>query len=126
MLPFTSASSCGYECRSRTDLAQIADAYRRWGITPGKTKDLIVVKVVLLSSAETQTPRAIWDHLQQYVEGTPTPLTDVELAQATDWPKVRKYYRLNGVPALERLTNEQEKRQQSESLAIMGMALRGL
>jgi EKC/KEOPS complex subunit CGI121/TPRKB len=94
---------------------------------------LIVVKVVLSSStaqgnapAETQTPQAIWDHLQQYVKGTPTPLTDTELAQATDWPKVRKYYRLNGVPALEGLAEEQEKRQQSESLAIMGMALRGL
>jgi EKC/KEOPS complex subunit CGI121/TPRKB len=114
-------------------LSQIADAYRRWGVTPGKTKDLIVVKVVLSSSiaqgnasAETQTPQAIWDHLQQYVNGTPTPLTDAELAQATDWPKVRKYYRLNGVPALESFVEEQEKIQQSESLAIMGMALRGL
>ena len=114
-------------------MAQIADAYRRWGINPGKTKDLIVVKVVLSPaaaqeefSAETQPPQTIWDHLQQHVKGTPTPLTDAELAQATDWPKVRKYYRLNGVPALERLADEQEKIQQSERLAIMGMALRGL
>ncbi|KAK3299734.1 kinase binding protein CGI-121-domain-containing protein [Chaetomium fimeti] len=111
----------------------IADAYRRWGITPGKTKDLIVVKVVLSSSTaqveastQAQTQEAIWDHIQQHVKGTPTPLTDAELAQTTEWPKVRKYYRLNGVPSLERLADEQEQRQQSESLAIMGMALRGL
>lgn len=53
-------------------------------------------------------------------------MTDAEIAQATEWPKVRKYYRLNGVPALDRLANEQEKVKQSEQLAIMGMALRGL
>ena len=133
MLRLAPASHCAHERRRRTDLAQIADAYRRWGISPGKTKDLIVAKVVLSpstaqekASTETQTPQAIWGHLQEHVKGTPTPLTDTELAQATDWPKVRKYYRLNGVPALARLANEQEKRQQSESLVIMGMALRGL
>ncbi|KAL2159393.1 hypothetical protein VTH06DRAFT_2397 [Thermothelomyces fergusii] len=110
----------------------IADAYRRWGITPGKTKDLIVVKVVPPpaetggASTPIQTQQAIWDHLSQHVHGTPTPLTDAELAQTTDWPKVRKYYRLNGVPALDRISDEQEKRRQSEKLALMGMALRGL
>ena len=92
-----------------------------------------MIKVVLspppveeTTSTQTQTPQAIWDHLQQHVKGTPTPLTDAELAQATDWPKVRKYYRLNGVPALERLADEEEKVRQSERLAIMCMALRGL
>jgi EKC/KEOPS complex subunit CGI121/TPRKB len=74
----------------------------------------------------TLTQQAIWDHLRQHVQGTPAPLTDAELAQATDWPKVRKYYRLNGVPALEKLADEQERRKGMESLAIMGMALRGL
>ena len=77
--------------------------------------------------AQIQTQQAIWAHLTQHVQGTPTPLTDAELARATDWPKVRKYYRLNGVPALERLAgDEQERWKQSERLAIMGMALRGL
>lgn len=115
------------------NILQIADAYRRWGITPGKTKDLVVVKVVQPPSDpqdETRTQihaqNAIWDHLRQNVQGTPAALTDAELSQVTDWPKVRKYYRLNGVPALDRLKDEKEKRKQSESLAIMGMALRGL
>ena len=114
---------------------QIADAYRRWGITPGKTKDLVVVKVVLPPSAtqdgtatqaQTHTERTIWEHLTQHVQGTPAPLTDDNLAKTTDWPKVRKYYRLNGVAALERAADEEERRRQSERLAIMGMALRGL
>ncbi|KAK4129846.1 CGI-121-domain-containing protein [Parathielavia appendiculata] len=115
----------------------IADAYRRWGITPGKTKDLIVIKVVSprqftaqdqdeATTQQQQQQQAICDHLRQHVQGTPAPLTDAELTQATDWPKVRKYYRLNGVPALDRLADEHERRRQMESLAIMGMALRGL
>lgn len=115
---------------------QIADAYRRWGITPGKTKDLIVVKIVPPSSTtaqdesqqqqQTQTQDAIWAHLTKHVEGTPVPLTDAELSRATDWPKVRKYYRLNGVPALDKITDEVDRRKEMESLAVMGMALRGL
>ncbi|KAJ4286627.1 hypothetical protein N0V88_007916 [Collariella sp. IMI 366227] len=111
----------------------IADAYRRWGITPGKTKDLIVVKVVPPPAStahdepltHAQTQEAIWAHLTQHVHGTPTLLTDADLSQITDWSKVRKYYRLNGVPALEKLGDE-ERVKKSENLAIMGMALRGL
>jgi EKC/KEOPS complex subunit CGI121/TPRKB len=93
-----------------------------------------VVKVVPSTTAQdptqtqtqTQTQEAIWAHLTQHIQGTPVPLTDDELSQVTDWPKVRKYYRLNGVPALDRLADEGERRKQSERLAIMGMALRGL
>lgn len=73
-----------------------------------------------------QTQDEIWAHLTKHVEGMPTPFTDAELAQSTDWPKVRKYYKLNNVPALERLADEAERRKQMEKLAIMGMALRGL
>lgn len=118
-----------------THSPQIADAYRRWGISPGKTKDLLVVKVVFPPSTtqdgnptqpQSQTQQAIWEHLTQHVKGTPSPLTDDEIAKATDWPKVRKYYRLNGVPVLDGAADEKERWRQSERLAIMGMALRGL
>ncbi|KAL1837598.1 hypothetical protein VTJ49DRAFT_3616 [Mycothermus thermophilus] len=129
----------------------IADAYRRWGITPGKTKDLIVVKVVVapeVSSTETtssptkdkpttqeqqqqqQQPedeqQSIWTHLTTHVKGTPSELSDANLAPLTDWPKVRKYYRLNAVPALAGCKDDEEKRRQEERLAVMGMALKGL
>lgn len=59
------------------------------------------------------------------VQGTLAPLTDVELARCTDWPKVRKYYKLNGAPALEG-KDEAERTKEMELLAVAGMALRGL
>jgi len=64
--------------------------------------------------------------LTQHVQGTPVPLTDGEISKATDWPKVRKYYKLNGVPGLERLKDEDLKKKQMEKLVLMGMALRGM
>ncbi|KAK3990873.1 kinase binding protein CGI-121-domain-containing protein [Cladorrhinum sp. PSN332] len=105
----------------------IAEAYRRWGVAPGKTKDMIVVKIVVApDEEEEETAKKVWGHLIQHVEGTPVPLTDEEISKATDWPKVRKYYKLNGVPALEKIKDEGLKNKQMETLVIMGMALRGL
>ncbi|KAL2270722.1 hypothetical protein VTJ83DRAFT_93 [Remersonia thermophila] len=120
----------------------IADAYRRWGIAPGKTKDLIVVKVVAAPEGAASTGTAsspartaqepddeqqsLWTHLATHVQGTPSDLTDANLAPLTDWSKVRKYYRLNGVPALAGCKDGEEKRRQEEKLAVMGMALKGL
>ncbi|KAK4176344.1 kinase binding protein CGI-121-domain-containing protein [Triangularia setosa] len=109
----------------------IADGYRRWGITPDKTKDLVVVKI--LSSPETlsdveqqKEAEEVWAHLTAQIEGRPVGLIDGEIAQVTDWQKVRKYYKLNGVPVLDQMKDDTEKRKRTESLAIMGMALRGL
>lgn len=109
----------------------IADGYRRWGITPDKTKDLIVVKILTspepLSEKEEEKERQqVWTHLTETIKGTPVPLQDEELATATDWAKVRKYYKLNGVPVLDSLKDEGEKKKKMETLAVMGMALRGL
>lgn len=78
------------------------------------------------SATSARTPEAIWAHLTEHVMGKPVPVTDSEIAQATDWPKVRKYYRLNGVPALEKVADKAEHQRKMEQLAIMGMALRGL
>ncbi|KAK4187930.1 hypothetical protein QBC35DRAFT_217934 [Podospora australis] len=109
----------------------IADGYRRWGITPVKTKDLIVIKILtspepLSEEDEEKERQQVWAHLTEVIEGTPVPLTDEELATTTDWPKVRKYYKLNGVPVLDSLKDEAEKKKKMETLAVMGMALRGL
>ncbi|KAK0631321.1 kinase binding protein CGI-121-domain-containing protein [Immersiella caudata] len=98
----------------------IADAYRRWGIAPGKTKDLIVVKPA------AHTPEAMWAHLSESIKGTPVPLSDEEISKATDWQKMRKYYSLNSVQMLSKIESEEKKRQEMERLAIMKMALRGL
>lgn len=65
-------------------------------------------------------------HLSQNVEGTPVPFTDEELAKITDWSKVKKYYKLNGAPALNNIKDEQAKQKETEVLVISAMALRGV
>ncbi|KAM7186624.1 Kinase binding protein CGI-121 domain containing protein [Naviculisporaceae sp. PSN 640] len=113
----------------------IANAYRRWGIQAGKTSNLIVVKVLPSTKLESELPSSIsstseqvWAHLTQHLQGaTPTPLTDEELAKTTDWAaKIRKYYKLNGVPALDAIKDEAAKKKEMERHVIMGMALREL
>lgn len=116
---------------------QIADAYRRWGITPGKTKDIIVIKLVVSLPEDAVEPPAepkripptqdeIWTHLREAIKGTPVPLSDEEIAKSTDWQKIRKYYSLNAVPALAAVKDEEVRLREMERLAVMKMALRGL
>ncbi|KAI1205664.1 uncharacterized protein F4807DRAFT_278703 [Annulohypoxylon truncatum] len=103
----------------------ISEAYRRFGIT-ATTNALIIIKV-LISPSSTLTPAAIQQHLLTHVHGTPTPLTDEVLQSSlTDWPKVRKYYKLNGVNWLDSVKDEALKREEMEVLVLEGMALRGL
>ncbi|KAK5654023.1 hypothetical protein OQA88_7700 [Cercophora sp. LCS_1] len=105
----------------------IADAYRRWGIQPGKTKDVIVVKLIVEKEGEpSPTAEEIWKQLVESIKGTPVKLSDEEIGKCTDWPKVRKYYGLNAVPALAKVQDEEVKRREMERLTIMKMALRGL
>ncbi|KAK7430989.1 hypothetical protein QQZ08_002519 [Neonectria magnoliae] len=105
----------------------IADAYRRYGISPS-TKDLIVVKVTF--PTEDGTPpidsERIWEHLQTNVEGEALPLTDDHISAATDISKVRKYYKLNGLKWLDDIKDEKAKRKEMETLVLGGMALRGV
>lgn len=60
------------------------------------------------------------------MEGTAVPFTDEELAKTTDWSKVKKYYKLNGAPALNNISDDQAKRKETEILVISAMALRGV
>lgn len=108
-----------------TNDPQISEAYRRFGIT-GTTTSLIIIKV-LITPPSTLTPAAIEQHLLTHVQGTPTPLTDEVLQSSlTDWAKVRKYYKLNGVNWLDSVKDEAMKRGEMEVLVLEGMALRGL
>lgn len=68
----------------------------------------------------------VLSHLTSQIEGRLVRLTDQEIAEVTDWQKVRKYYKLNGVPVLDQTKDEAVKRKKMESMVIMGMALRGL
>ncbi|KAH6959351.1 protein CGI121 [Fusarium avenaceum] len=105
----------------------IADAYRRYGISPS-TKDLIVVKVTFTGEdgAEPLTHDQIWEHLKSNVEGEAVSITDDQISTTTDVPKVRKYYKLNGLKWLDDIKDEKVKRQEMESLVIGAMALRGV
>ncbi|KAI0006600.1 CGI121 protein [Xylariaceae sp. FL0662B] len=106
----------------------ISEAYRRFGIAP-TTKDLVVVKVLISpSSAEPSalSPQDVSSHLLSEVQGELAPFTDVTLSQLTDWAKVRKYYKLNGAPALDGIKDSALKDRETELLVLGAMALRGL
>lgn len=53
-------------------------------------------------------------------------ITDEQISTATDLPKVRKYYKLNGLKWLDDIQDEKVKKREMESLVIGAMALRGV
>ncbi|CCF33986.1 hypothetical protein CH063_01062 [Colletotrichum higginsianum] len=99
----------------------IAEAYRRFGISPS-SRDVIAIKI----SSPTAVPSAeeVEQHLRENFQGTPVPFTDESIATSTDWAKVRKYYKLNGLPWLDAIKDETERREQLETLVLGAMALR--
>ncbi|RBR24742.1 uncharacterized protein FIESC28_02515 [Fusarium coffeatum] len=109
------------------DASVISDAYRRYGISPS-TKDLIVVKITFPGEdgAEPLTQDQIWEHLKTNVQGEALSITDEQISTATDLPKVRKYYKLNGLKWLDDIKDEKVKQKEMESLVIGAMALRGV
>jgi EKC/KEOPS complex subunit CGI121/TPRKB len=105
---------------------QIADAYRRFGISPA-TKDLIVVRVTFpVSTAPPIQPEQIWEHLKANVEGEALDPTEENITAATDVAKVRKYYKLNGLKWLDDIKDDKAKSKEMETLILNGMALRGV
>ncbi|KAK7703476.1 hypothetical protein SLS64_009146 [Diaporthe eres] len=105
----------------------ISEAYRRYGISP-EVKDIIIVKVLYPTDDRPQPPTAddVWKHLSESVEGTPVPFSDEEIAKSTDWSKVSKYYKLNGVPSLKNIKDEKLRLRETEMLVLSSMALRGV
>lgn len=105
---------------------QIAESYRRYGISPS-TKDLVVVKITFPTESRP-SPFSRGDvekHLKENVEGTEADFSDANIASTTDWAKVKKYYKLNGINWLESIKDETEKRKHMDSLVLSTMALRG-
>ncbi|KAI0203672.1 kinase binding protein CGI-121-domain-containing protein [Astrocystis sublimbata] len=124
----------------------ISEAYRRHGISP-TTRHLVIVKVLTAQpssahinqtpnpDAETtttttdKTPLTAQDvesHLATHVQGTPAPFTDETLSAFTDWGRVRKYYKLNGVPWVDGIKDQDVKNRELDMLVRGGMALRGV
>ena len=54
------------------------------------------------------------------------PVTDENLASAADLPKIRKYYKLNGLNWLDGIKDDAVRQKEMETLVIGAMALRGL
>lgn len=125
-------------------LYQIAESFRRFGITPSTTS-LLAIKV---STSPSVNVGAVERHLLESIEGTSLPFDDSEIARFTDMAKVQKIYKLAGVVRGSESCNskkmkvEQEKkegidntsstsrkedaeRKRLESLVLGLMALRG-
>ncbi|KAL6812699.1 kinase binding protein CGI-121 domain-containing protein [Trichoderma camerunense] len=105
----------------------IADAYRRFGISPSTT-DLFVVKIVFPTDSNPvpASADAISKHLTDNVEGDAVPATDDTIETITDVRAVRKSYKLNGLAWLDSIKDELVKRKEIERLVLGGMALRGV
>ncbi|OLN86598.1 EKC/KEOPS complex subunit [Colletotrichum chlorophyti] len=102
----------------------IVEAYRRYGISPS-SMDVIAIKITSPSAGSSSlTAEEVEKHLTEHVQGTPVPFTDESIATCTDWPKVRKYYKLNGLAWLDAIKDETERREQLETLVLGAMALR--
>ncbi|KAK8058017.1 EKC/KEOPS complex subunit [Apiospora phragmitis] len=104
----------------------ISEAYRRYGVQPS-TKDVVVVKVLISreGSPSSLSPEDVGKHLQTHVQGESVSCSDEELAKVTDWPKLRKYHKLNGLPWIEAIKDEKAKKNELEMLIISAMAMRG-
>ncbi|KAM6480474.1 kinase binding protein CGI-121-domain-containing protein [Trichoderma sp. SZMC 28011] len=105
----------------------IADAYRRFGVSPSTT-DLFVVKIVFPTDSNPvpASADAISKHLTDNVEGDAVPATDDTIETITDVRAVRKSYKLNGLAWLDGIKDELAKRKEIERLVLGGMALRGV
>ncbi|KAL7955204.1 kinase binding protein CGI-121 domain-containing protein [Trichoderma compactum] len=105
----------------------IADAYRRFGVSPSTT-DLFVVKIVFPTDSNPMpaSAGAISQHLADNVEGDAVPATDDTIETITDVRAVRKSYKLNGLAWLDSIKDELVKRKEIERLVLGGMALRGV
>lgn len=103
---------------------QITESYRRFGLNP-PTKDVLVLKVTHPKAPVQLSASDVWEHLSTHVDGESVPATDENIASVTDWTKVRKYYKLNGISWLDKMP-EPEKKAEAEVLVLGSIALRGV
>lgn len=71
-------------------LEQIAESFRRFGISPATTA-LYAIKVSKTSSINAAT---VGQHLSDSIEGTSLPFQEAEISKFTDITKVQKIYKL--------------------------------
>ncbi|EEA21802.1 hypothetical protein TMatcc_008780 [Talaromyces marneffei ATCC 18224] len=98
----------------------IADAFRRFGITDS-TKDLLVVK---LSVSPEITHESVAKHLESSVEATPVPFNDETISSMSDLAKIRKLYKLNQ-PVSKSADGQDNPVKALEPLILGAIAIRG-
>lgn len=111
---------------------QIAESFRRFGISPTSTS-VLVIKVTTPTSPTTLTAATIQEHLAASVQGRQVDPIDEEINKATDWARVRKVYKLPLVQPQKgvkrevsgAVRSEEEERKELEIQVLGAMALRG-
>lgn len=103
--------------------AQIADSFRKFGITDS-TKDLLVVKVSITPEI---THESVATHLGASIESSAVPFNDETLVAISDVAKIKKAYKLGGLATTPAKTNDTEnhERQRLETALLGAIALRG-
>ena len=102
---------------------QIAESFRRFGITTSTTS-LLIIKVSTPSSPASASE--VQAHLTSSIEGEQVPFEDSVLAKMTDVPRVKKIYKLNssGGGGGGARRNGQVDGGRMEGLSINGMGMR--
>ncbi|EWC43604.1 hypothetical protein DRE_01491 [Drechslerella stenobrocha 248] len=115
----------------------ITDSYRRFGISPTSTS-LLAIKILDTSAAAGYSEQETLDRIAAIIDGEEAPFTTAALRQLTDIAKVKKYYKLKDLGAVDALYarrgkgKEVKEKSEAESradleVAVLGqMALRSL
>jgi len=108
-----------------TDNTQIADSYRKFGITDSTT-DLLVFKIPVTSSITYESVSA---HLGESVQGSLVAFNDDTLSEIADVAKIKKAYKLGSLPSqpakTDQLNGHDDGRRQLEICLLGAIALRG-
>ncbi|KAJ5338091.1 hypothetical protein N7452_004819 [Penicillium brevicompactum] len=105
----------------------IAESFRRFGITDSTT-DLLVIKI---STSSEITHETVASHLANSVQGTPVKFDDQILFELADFTKIKKAYKLGALPspskAADQVTSPEniETKQRLEKSLVGAIALRG-
>jgi len=106
----------------------IAESFRRFGITP-TTSNLLVIKIS--TPSQLHTAEIIQAHLSANFEGEQVEFSDEVLGSMTDLARVKKIYKLNsggekgGKAVVNGTGKEDAERRELEVLILGSMALRG-
>lgn len=88
---------------------------------------MVVVKVTFPTD-ERPDPQPLQDvlkHLTENVIGEAVGLTDDTISTISDWSKIRKFYKLNGLDWLDDLPQDR-KMHEMEMIILGSMAVRGV